>query len=157
MKLRKVLYLMVGMALCWGFSSCQDDDYGFSSDHTDASSQVVGTFTGNIYNSENEVVASDVIASIEKINESTVQAVAVAIKAASIEMDLTANFNAAKAGENRYILNNGNSSTKVGEATRNSAGVLEGNTLTMYVTLNSKYKWSTASAAKRYTLVLLKN
>lgn len=157
MKLKRLSYMVLGVALSLGLASCNDDDFELSSTHTDASSLVGGTYQGEMVNENGETIASDVVVTIAKINDASIQAVTVTFAAPSVNMDMEANFNVAKAGENKYNLSNSRNSTTVGEATRNCAGVIENNNLTFYLTLNSKYKFSTATAAKSYTMRLTKS
>lgn len=157
MKLKRLSYMILGVALSLGLASCNNDDaFEPSSAHTDASALVGGTYQGQMVNEDGEAIASDVVVTLGKINEANTQAVNAKFAAPSVSMDMEANFNVAKAGENRYTLSNGRSSTTVGEATRNCAGIIENNNLTFYLTLNSKYKFSTATAAKSYTMELTK-
>ena len=68
-----------------------------------------------------------------------------------LKMDQEAVFNVAKAGENRYTFGNGSAA-----AARNTGGVIEGNDLTVYTSLSSKFKFNATSSAKRYTIKAVK-
>lgn len=150
----KKIFLMLCLALPLGLVSCGSDDE--VNTHTDASTLVNGTFTGTIEDADGNVKASDVTVTIAKSSVENTQSVDMTFKAPSISMDQAAIFNVAKAGDNRYTFGSGSISTKAGEAIKNCGGVLDGSSLTFYVTMNSTYKFSSATAAKRYTMKLAK-
>ena len=155
MKMRKI-FLMLCLALPLGFVSCGDDDEGNT--YTDASVLVPGTFTGSMTkNDDGSTIASDVTLVISKNTATTnTQAVTIDITAPSINMNQTGVFNAAKANDG-FTFGSGSIATAAGQATKNCGGRLTGNTLTFYLQLNSTYKFSGATAAKRYTLHLARN
>ena len=88
--------------------------------------------------------ASDVVVTISKFEAENTQAITVKIASATLKMDQEAVFNVAKAGENRYTFGNGSAA-----AARNTGGVIEGNDLTVYTSLSSKFKFNATSSAKR--------
>lgn len=137
------------------FTACSDDDDN-NETHTDASYLVNGTFQGNVVDVNGLERATDVVVTIDRFDSETAQASTVHITSVSLDMDQTAIFNVAKAGDNRYTFSSGSVSTTTGSATRNSGGVLDGDVLTLYLTLNSKFKFSTATAAKMYTFTCTK-
>lgn len=134
--------------------SCGDDDE--TNTHTDASTLVAGTFTGIMEDADGNEVASDVEVAISKSETENVQAVDMTFKASSVNMDQKGVFNVAKAGDNRYTFGSGSIATTAGSAIKNCGGVLDGNALIFYVQMNSTYKFSSATAAKRYTMKLTK-
>ena len=153
MKMKKI-FLMLCLALPLGFVSCGDDDE--ANTHTDASPLVAGTYMGTMENADGQVVASDVIVTITKNETANVQSVNMTLKSAALNMDQTGIFNVAKAGNNRYTFGSGSIATTAGSAIKYSGGVLEGISLTFYVTMSSSYKFSVATAAKRYTMKLVR-
>lgn len=145
MKLKSILFLMLGFLLPLSFASCDDDDEPAT--HTDASTLVDGTFYGTMYDADDNEKATDVVVTVSKFEAENTQAVTVQIVSASLSMDNTDVFNIAKAGENRYTFANASAA-----AARNTGGVVEGNSITIYTTLNSKYKFNATSSAKKYTI-----
>ena len=155
MKLKNIFFIMLCMLTAVGFVSCDDDD-DVTSTHTDASLLVNGTFKGTIVDKDGVVKAEDVEVTLTRFEGENVQATTFHLTAPSISMDQTAVFNVACAGDNRYTFSSGSVVTATGEAIRNSGAILEGDELTVMVTMNSKYKFSTASAAKPYTIKAVK-
>lgn len=139
---------MLGVLFSLTFAACDDDDDPVT--RTDASVLVGGTFQGSIYDEDGNEKASDVVVSISKFEAENTQALTVKIASATLKMDQEAVFNVAKAGENRYTFGNGSA------AARNTGGVIEGNSLTVYTTLSSKFKFNATSSAKRYTIKAVK-
>ena len=123
---------MLGVLFSLGFVSCSDDDDPET--HTDASVLVGGTFTGSICDSKGVEKATDV-----------------KLVSASLKMETEDIFNVAKAGNDRYTFGSGSAS-----APKNTGGVIEGNKVTVYASLNSKYKFNSASAGKLYTINAVK-
>ena len=140
---------MLGVLFSLTFAACDDDDEPVT--RTDASVLVGGIFQGSIYDEEGNEKASDVVVSISKFEAENTQALTVKITSATLKMDQEAVFNVAKAGENRYTFGNGSAA-----AARNTGGVIEGNSLTVYTTLSSKFKFNATSSAKRYTIKAVK-
>lgn len=138
---------MLGVLFSLTFAACDDDDDPVT--RTDASVLVGGTFQGSIYDGNEK--ASDVVVTISKFEAENTQAITVKIASATLKMDQEAVFNVAKAGENRYTFGNGSAA-----AARNTGGVIEGNDLTVYTTLSSKFKFNATSSAKRYTIKAVK-
>lgn len=155
MKLNNIFYLMLCMLFTVSFTACSDDDDNTET-HTDASYLVNGTFQGNVVDVNGLERATDVVVTIERFDAETAQASTIRITSVSLDMDQTATFNVAKAGDNRYTFASGSTSTATGSAIRSSGGVLDGDVLTLYLTLNSKFKFSTATAAKMYTFTCTK-
>lgn len=149
MKLKSILFLMLGLFCSLSFVACDDDDDPVT--HTDASVLVNGTFNGSIYDADGNEKASDVVVTVSKFEEENTQAITVKIVSASLSMDQEAVFNVAKAGTDRYTFGNGSAA-----AARNTGGVIEGNNITVYTTLSSKYKFNATSSAKRYTITAVK-
>lgn len=145
---------MMCLALPIFMVSCGDDDE--ANTHTDASELVSGTFTGVMENADGAAVATDVEVVISKHDAENTQAVDMTFTATSINMNQSGIFNVAKAGDDRYSFGSGSIATTAGSAIKNCGGVLEGSELTFYLQLNSTYKFSSATAAKRYTLKLVK-
>ena len=114
---------MLGFLCSLSFVACDDDDDPVV--HTDASVLVNGTFS----------------------EEENTQAVTVKIVSPTLTMDQEAVFNVAKAGNDRYTFGNGSAA-----AARNTGGVIEGNNITIYTTLSSKYKFNATASAKAYTI-----
>ena len=149
MKLKSILFLMLGVLFSLGFVSCSDDDVPET--HTDASVLVGGTFTGSICDSKGVEKATDVVVTISKYEEENTQAIKVKLVSASLKMETEDIFNVAKAGNDRYTFGSGSAS-----APKNTGGVIEGNKVTVYASLNSKYKFNSASAGKLYTINAVK-
>jgi len=149
MKLKNIFFLMLCLLLPLGFVSCSDDDDPVT--HTDASYLVDGTYQGNIVDVNGVERATDVVVTIERLDKEDVQAVSVHLVSASLSMDQTAVLNVGKAGNDRYIFTAGTTSVAA-----KSGGFLEGDLLTLYFTMTSKFKISTASAAKMYTFTCTK-
>lgn len=145
MKLKSILFLMLGFLLPLSFVSCDDDDD--PQPRTDASQLVSGTFNGVMYDADGNEKASDVVVTLTKFDAENVQALTMQITSNSLSMDNKDVFNVAKAGNERYTLSNGSAG-----ASRNTGAVIEGNDATIYTTLNSKYKFNATSSAKRYTI-----
>ena len=138
---------MLGVLFSLTFAACDDDDDPVT--HTDASVLVGGTFNGSMFDEDGNEKASDVVVTISKFEAENTQAVKIA--SATLKMDQEAVFNVAKAGENRYTFGNGSAA-----AARNTGGVIEGNDLTVYTSLSSKFKFNATSSAKRYTIKAVK-
>lgn len=155
MKMKKI-FLMLCLALPLGFISCGDDDE--ANTHTDASVVVPGTYNGSMTKDEDgSIVASDVTLVITKnYDNPNTQAVDIAITAPSINMNQQGVFNVAKTNDG-FTFGSGSIASAAGKATKNCGGRLNGNVLIFYLQLNSTYKFSGATAAKRYTLHLAKN
>lgn len=136
---------MLGLFCSLSFVACDDDDEPET--HTDASVLVSGTFTGSIYDASGVEKASDVVVTISKFEAEDTQALTVKIVSATLSMDQQDVFNVAKAGNDRYTFSSGAST-----ASRNTGGVVEGNNLTIYTTLSSKFKFNATSSAKSYTI-----
>ncbi len=145
MKLKSILFLILGLFCSLSFVACDDDDDPET--HTNASLLVNGTFKGSIYDASDVEKASDVVVTISKFDAENTQALTVKIVSATLGMDQEGVFNVAKAGEDRYTFSSGSSA-----AVRNTGGVVEGNNLTIYTTLSSKYKFNATSSAKSYTI-----
>lgn len=145
MKLKSILFLMLGFLCSLSFVACDDDDD--PAVHTDASVLVNGTFSGSIYDASGNEKASDVVVTVTKLEEENTQAVTVKIVSPTLTMDQEAVFNVAKAGNDRYTFGNGSAA-----AARNTGGVIEGNNITIYTTLSSKYKFNATASAKAYTI-----
>lgn len=145
MKSKNIIFLMLCLLLPLGFVSCNDDDDDPIT-RTDASQLVSGIFEGNIVDASGVERATDVVVTIDRIDNDEIQAVSVHLTSASLNMDQTAVFNVGKAGNDRYVFAAGTTSV-----TAKSGGYLEGGNLTLYITMTSKFKISTASAAKMYT------
>ena len=133
---------MLGVLFSLTFAACDDDDDPVT--HTDASVLVGGTFNGSMFDEDGNEKASDVVVTISKFEAENTQAI-------TVKMDQEAVFNVAKAGENRYTFGNGSAA-----AARNTGGVIEGNDLTVYTSLSSKFKFNATSSAKRYTIKAVK-
>lgn len=155
MKLKNIFYLILCVLFATNLTACSDDD-DTSVTNTDASYLVNGTFTGNVVDVNGDERATDVVVTIERVDDATIQASTIHVTSTSLNMDQTAIFNVAKAGDNRYTFASGSTSTSTGSAIKNSGGILDGDVLTLYLTLNSSFKFSTASAAKRYTFTCTK-
>ena len=149
MKLKSILFLMLGVLFSLTFAACDDDDDPVT--HTDASVLVGGTFNGSMFDEDGNEKASDVVVTISKFEAENTQAITVKIASATLKMDQEAVFNVAKAGENRYTFGNGSAA-----AARNTGGVIEGNDFTVYTSLSSKFKFNATSSAKRYTIKAVK-
>ena len=143
MKLKNLLYMFALIVLPLTFTACSSDD-DEENTHTDASALVSGTFTGSIYDSSDNEKASDVTVTINKFDAENVQASKIVITSTSLNMNLDANYNVAKAGTDRYVFMSGGGSLK----NRYCGGELVGDDLTFYVTLNSKYQYNFNVAAK---------
>ena len=124
--------------------------------HTDASLLISGTFNGTmVLNADDSEVAKDVVVTVSHLDTENTQAVTINFKSATLGMDQTGVFNVAKAN-NELLLASGNPQTSAGQAMRESAGRLNGNTLTFYLKLSSSYKFSAGSSAKIYKIVATK-
>lgn len=143
MKLKNLLYMFALIVLPLTFTACSSDD-DEENTHTDASALVSGTFTGSIYDSSDNEKASDVIVTIAKSDVENVQASKIVITSASLNMNLVADYNVAKAGADRFVFMSGGNTPKY----RYCGGELVGDDLTFYVTLNSKYQYNFNVAAK---------
>lgn len=150
MKLKSILFLMLGVLFSLSFVACDDDDDPVT--HTDASILVNGTFNGSIYDVDGNEKASDVVVTVSKFEAESTQAITVKIVSATLKMDQEAVFNVAKAGNDRYTFSNGSAA-----AARNTGGVIEGSNLTIYTTLSSKFKFNATTSAKRYTIICTKS
>lgn len=140
---------MLGLFCSLSFVACDDDDDPVT--HTDASTLVGGTFTGSIVDADGNEKASDVVVTVSKFEAENTQAITVKIVSATLSMDQEGVFNVAKAGNDRYTFGNGSAA-----AARNTGGVIEGNQITIYTTLSSKYKFNATSSAKRYVITCTK-
>ena len=150
MKALKIIASAFCAVIMMGMVACHTSNEPTST-HTDASRLVSGEFNGLARNADGDTIATDVQVSITRVEADTIQAVTVHIQSATMNnMDQTGIFNVAKAGENRYLMGSGTSSTATGSSTFLSSLVLDGDHLTMDLTLNSKFTFSTASAAKHY-------
>ncbi len=154
MKLKNIAYIAMMMLAPIALASCSDDDE--PSTHTDASQNVGGTFSGYVVNADNETIASDVVVTISKLESSNTQAVNIQIQSETLGMDQTGAFNVAKAGNDRYLFASGGVDGKTTGNNDKSAGVLENNSLSLYLVLNKTYKFTTASAGKQYNFYCTK-
>lgn len=137
---------MLCIMLPLGLASCSDDDD--ESTHTDASYLVGGTYTGTMYDANDAVKASDITVTVSRVDADTIQAITVKFTSTALNMSNESVFNVAKAGADRYTFSTGASGT-----TRNTGGVIEGNKITIYTTLSSRYKFNATTSAKRYTII----
>lgn len=155
MKSKNFIYVFFALIVACVFVSCDKKEPQI---HTDASLQfsTAITYVGSMVNADGAVVAEDANVLVERIPFDSLQAVHMHITVPSIAMDQEANFNVCAAGQDRYFFSTGSSSSTTGEAIQNCSCVLNGDVLTMYLSLNSKYKFSTATAAKIYTFTCKK-
>ena len=146
---------MLGVLFSLSFVGCDDDDDPVT--HTDASTLVNGTFNGSIYDVDGNEKASDVVVTVSKFEAESTQAITVKIVSATLKMNQEAVFNVAKAGNDRYTFSSSAPATGPAAAARNTGGVIEGNNLTIYTTLSSKFKFNATTSAKRYTIICTKS
>ncbi|MGF7139665.1 hypothetical protein [Roseimarinus sediminis] len=140
MKYINILFcvLLAGVALT--FSSCEDN-FEVTSTHTDASTQVGGTYTGTF--SLDDRTYTDAVVTLTRIEADSVQAVTANVKVPSLKgLDVTASLNAGTAND-EFVFSSGVS------VTSKMSGRLSDGTLNLNVPLSrSETVLSNASTAK---------
>lgn len=148
MKLKNIIYVAALAFMPLAFTACSDDDDD-PVVHTDASALVNGTYTGSIFDVNGNEKANDIIVIVNKIDKENVQAVDVVVKSTALKMNIEAPYNVSKAGDNRYLFAAGDAGSL---KYRYCGGELNGDDLTFYLTLSSKYAYNATASAKVYTL-----
>lgn len=126
----KILILLISLCLPALFIACNEDEIIRESTHTDASVPAQGTFTGSL--TDGETTYNDVVVTLTKIADNSIQAVYANIQSESFaRLDVTGKLNVANAN-GVYYLSSGLSDTQ------KMAGKIDGNNLELNVPLNRK-------------------
>lgn len=128
------------------FNACNEDEIIRESTHTDASLLAEGSFRGTL--TDGETTYSDVVVTLTKIADNTIQAVNANVKSESFaQLDVTGKLNVANAN-GVYYLSSGLSDTQ------KMAGKINGNDLELNVPLNRKgEKLSNAQTGVVWTFI----
>jgi hypothetical protein len=146
MKSIKSFILVVAITIPFIFASCNNDEIIRESTHTDASLSAQGTFSGTLTDGKTEY--TDVIVTLTKIANDSIQAVSANVTSASFaNLDVTGYLNVANAN-GEYYLSSGLSETQ------KMTGKINGNNLNLYVPLSRKSdKLSNAQTSVVWTFV----
>lgn len=150
MKLKNIFFLLLCMTCSLGFVSCDDDDDPAPT-HTDASCLVEGTFMGNLVDEKGVEKATDVVITLTRVDDETIQAVDLRCQSTTLKMNQTIRLNVAKAGENRYMLSSGAASV-----TTKCSAVIDNDVIVFYATMTSSYVIKSTAAAKMKTMTCTK-